>query len=135
MGVYSYNLGAVYMGRGKERFPGRDLKRDLAMHVYISYMSRSVYMERMFIPSRPGKAGSQFAQPLRPTLLGRYYADFANYRVKSSRVEHSHVNLGYHINSPLLSTQINASYGEVSPSHSKSTIHAVFAKDYDLNNY
>ena len=26
--------------------PGRDVKRDLAMHVYISYLSLSVFMER-----------------------------------------------------------------------------------------
>ena len=36
------------------------------MHVYISYLSRSVYMERILpgrFSSRPGKAGSRFAQP------------------------------------------------------------------------
>ena len=32
------------------------------MHAYISYLSRSVYMERI-LPSRPGKAGSRIAQP------------------------------------------------------------------------
>ena len=37
------------MGGGTGRLPGRDVKRDLAMHVYISYLSRSVYMERIFI--------------------------------------------------------------------------------------
>ena len=52
------------------------------MHVYISYLSRSFYME-MILPgrfsSRHGKAGSQFAQPGSVSPLpGRYYADFAN---------------------------------------------------------
>ena len=47
------------MGGGTGRLPGRDVKRDLAMHVYISYLSHSVYMERtlyfvgtFFVPSR-----------------------------------------------------------------------------------
>ena len=34
---------------------GRYVKRDLAMHVYISYFSRSVYMERIF----PGRFSSR----------------------------------------------------------------------------
>ena len=54
------------MGGGTGRLPGRDVKRDLAMHVYICYLSRSVYMERILpgrFSSRPGKAGSRFAQP------------------------------------------------------------------------
>ena len=41
---------------------GRDVKRDLAMHVYICYLSRSVYMERILpgrFSSRPGKPGSR----------------------------------------------------------------------------
>ena len=54
------------MGGGTGRLPGWDVKRDLAMHVYICYLSRSVYME-IILPgrfsSRPGKAGSRFAQP------------------------------------------------------------------------
>ena len=48
------------------RLPERDVKGNLAMHVYISYLSHSVYMERFFpgrFSSRPGKAGSRFAQP------------------------------------------------------------------------
>ena len=43
----------------------RDVKRDLAMHVYISYLSRYVYVENILpgrFSSRPGKAGSGFAQ-------------------------------------------------------------------------
>ena len=64
--VSSLFEGAVYMGGGTGRLPGRDVKRDLAKHVYICYLSRSVYMERIlpgrFSP-RPGKAGSRFAQP------------------------------------------------------------------------
>ena len=39
------------MGGGTGRLPGRgvpDVKRDLAMHVYLSYLSRSVYMEIIF---------------------------------------------------------------------------------------
>ena len=80
----------------RERDVCREVKWDLAMHVYISYLSRSVYMERILpgrFSSRPGKAESRFAQPgsrlkrdhfyhvnrLRPALPGRYYADFANY--------------------------------------------------------
>ena len=39
------------MGGGTGRLPGRDVKRDLTMHVYISYLSHSVYMERRL----PGK--------------------------------------------------------------------------------
>ena len=53
------------MGGGTGRLTGREVKRDLAMHVYISYLSRFVYMERIFpghFSSRPGKAGSGFAQ-------------------------------------------------------------------------
>ena len=51
------------MGGGTRRLPGQDVKRDLAMHVYLSYSSHSVYMERMFavpgrLSSHPGKAGS-----------------------------------------------------------------------------
>ena len=93
--VLTNALGAVYMGGGTGCLPGRDVKRDLAMHVYISYLSRSVYMERILpgrFSSRPGKAGSRFAQPGSrqkrdnfyhinapcPALRGRYYADFAN---------------------------------------------------------
>ena len=34
------------------RLAGRDVKRDLAMHVYISYLSRSVYMEIIFPAKR-----------------------------------------------------------------------------------
>ena len=48
------------MGGGTGRLTGRDVKRDLAMHVYICYLSRSVYMERILpgrFSSRPGKAG------------------------------------------------------------------------------
>ena len=51
---------------GMGRLPGRDIKWDLAMHVYICYFSRSVYMEIILsgrFSSRPGKAGSRFAQP------------------------------------------------------------------------
>ena len=58
-------LGAVYMGGGTGRLPGLVVKRDLAMHVYISYLSHSVYMERILLDvfsSRSGKAGSRFAQ-------------------------------------------------------------------------
>ena len=36
------------MGGRTGRLLGRDVKRDLAMHVFISYLSRSVYMERTF---------------------------------------------------------------------------------------
>ena len=48
---------------GMGRLPGRDIKWDLAMHVYICYFSRSVYMEIILsgrFSSRPGKAGSRF---------------------------------------------------------------------------
>ena len=48
------------MGGGTGRLPGRDVKRDLAMHVDISYLSHSVYMEIIWqecFSSRPGKAG------------------------------------------------------------------------------
>ena len=83
------NPGTVHMGGGTRRFPGRDL----AMHVYMSYLSRSVYMETILpgrFSSRPGKAGSRFAQPgsrlkrdsffssYKHSVPGRYYADFAN---------------------------------------------------------
>ena len=54
------------MGGGTGRLPGRDVKQDLAMHVYISYLFRSVYMERILpgrFSSRPGKVGSRFTQP------------------------------------------------------------------------
>ena len=50
------------MGDGTGRLPGRDVERDLAMHVYISYLFRSAYMERILqgrFSSRPGKAGSR----------------------------------------------------------------------------
>ena len=54
------------MGGGTGRLLGRVVKRDLAMHVYLSYLSRSIYMERISLPgrfsSRPGKAESRFAQ-------------------------------------------------------------------------
>ena len=46
------------MGGGTGRLPGRDVKRDLAMHVDISYLSHSVYMEIIWqqrFSSRPGK--------------------------------------------------------------------------------
>ena len=36
------------MGGGTGRLPGRDVKRDLAMHVYICYLSRSVYIWKEF---------------------------------------------------------------------------------------
>ena len=55
------------MGGATERLPERDVnKRDLVMHVYISYLSRSVYMERILpgrFSLRSEKAGSRFAQP------------------------------------------------------------------------
>ena len=50
--------GAVYMGGGTGRLPGRDAKRDLAMHVYICYLSRSVYMERIL----PGRFSSRLEE-------------------------------------------------------------------------
>ena len=49
-------LGAVYMGGGTGRLQGREVEPDLAMHVYICYWSRSVYMERIF----PGRFSSRF---------------------------------------------------------------------------
>ena len=51
------------MGGGKDGTfagTGRDVKRDLAMHVDISHLSHSVYMEIIWqerFSSRPGKAG------------------------------------------------------------------------------
>ena len=36
------------MGGGTGRLTGREVKRDLAMHVYISYLSRFVYMQKEF---------------------------------------------------------------------------------------
>ena len=61
--VSLFNLGAVYMGGGT----GRNVKQDLAMHVYLSHLSHSVYMERICLPGRfsssLGKAGTRFAQP------------------------------------------------------------------------
>ena len=66
---------------------GRDVKRDLAMHVYISYLSRSVYMERRSLPgrfpSRPGKAGSR----LKRNDFYHIMLTLQIVRVKSSRVE------------------------------------------------
>ena len=58
------------MGRGTELLPRGDVKRDLAMDVYLSYLSRSVYMERMFtgrffVPSR------QSGMPVRSTGIGK----------------------------------------------------------------
>ena len=56
--------GRTFAGTG--RLPGRDVKRDLAMHVYISYLSRSVYMERILsgrFSSRPGKAEFRLKWP------------------------------------------------------------------------
>ena len=53
---------AVYMGGGTGHFPGRGVKRNLAMHVYISYFFSSIYMERIFLgrfSSHSCKAGSQ----------------------------------------------------------------------------
>ena len=64
--ITCYELRAVYMGGGTGLLLGRDVKGDLAMHVYISYLSHSVYMERILsgrFSCRPGKAGSWFAQP------------------------------------------------------------------------
>ena len=40
------------MGGGTGRLLGRVVKRDLAMHVYLSYFSHSVYMERISLPGR-----------------------------------------------------------------------------------
>ena len=48
------------MGGGTGLLPLRDVKRDLAMHVYLSYLSRFVHMEIMFagtFSSHRGKAG------------------------------------------------------------------------------
>ena len=48
------------MGGETGRLPGRDVCRDLAMHVDIFYLSHSVYMEIIWqghFSSRPGKAG------------------------------------------------------------------------------
>ena len=57
--------GFLY-GDGTGRLLGWVVKRDLAMHVYLSYFSHSVYMERISLPgrfsSRPGKAESRFAE-------------------------------------------------------------------------
>ena len=53
------------MGGGTGCLPGRDVKRDLAMHVYISYLSRSIHTEIIFpgrFSSRSSKTISQFAQ-------------------------------------------------------------------------
>ena len=53
------------MRGGTGRLPGRDVKRDLALHVDISYMSHSVYMEIIWperFSSRPGKAGQFLSQ-------------------------------------------------------------------------
>ena len=63
--VSKHNLEAVDMGGGTGRLPlrPRDVKRDLAMHVYLSYLSRFVHMEIMFagtFSSHRGKAGSRF---------------------------------------------------------------------------
>ena len=74
---------AVYMGgetfAGTGRLPGRDVKRDLAMHVHISYLSRSVYMERMFagtffVPSRPSGI------PVRSTGIPAKAGQFLSYK-------------------------------------------------------
>ena len=43
---------------GTGRLPGWDVKRDLAMHVYISYLSHSVYMEIIW----PGRFSSRLRQ-------------------------------------------------------------------------
>ena len=63
------------MGGGTGCLPGRDVKRDRAMHVYISYLSRSVYMERMltgtfFVPFR------QSGIPVRSTGIPGKAAQF-----------------------------------------------------------
>ena len=65
-GTLNGTLNGRLPGRDDKREAGRDVCRDLAMHVYICYLSRSVYMERILpgrFSSRPGKAGSRFAQP------------------------------------------------------------------------
>ena len=53
---------------------GRDVKRDLAMHVYISYLHRSAYMGRILpgcFSCRPDKPGSRLKRD------NLYYAEFA----------------------------------------------------------
>ena len=54
------------MGGGTGRLPRRDVKQDLAVHVYLSYLSSSVRLERkfagtFFVPL--SEAGLGFAQP------------------------------------------------------------------------
>ena len=60
------------MGGGTGRLPERDIKWDLAMHVYISYLSRSVYMER--ISSR------QSGTPVRSTRTPAKAGQFLSYK-------------------------------------------------------
>ena len=48
------------MGGGTGRLPERDIKWDLAMHVYISLICPVRFIWKEF---RPGKVGPRFAQP------------------------------------------------------------------------
>ena len=92
------------MRRGMARLTGREVKRDLIMHICMYYLSHSIYMDRFFLgrfSSRPGKAGSRFAQPGSRLKRDNFYhintpSRFAGTilcwlcklsRVKSSRVE------------------------------------------------
>ena len=73
--LYAWVKMAVYMGGGTGRLPGRDVKRDLTMHVYISlichipFIWKDVCRESGLLPAKrdpvrstgiPAKAGTIF---------------------------------------------------------------------------
>ena len=90
---------AVYMGGATGRFPGRGVKQNLAMHVYISYFFSSVYMERIFLgrfSPRPGKSADNFYHINTPS---RFVGTILCWvwklsQVKSSRLETFSCKLG-----------------------------------------
>ena len=66
------------MAGGKGRLPGQDLKRDLAMHVYLIFITFRLYGKNVCRDVfRPVRVSVRSTAPSR--LPGRYYPDFANY--------------------------------------------------------
>ena len=76
---------------GTGRLPGRDVKRDLAMHLYISYLSHSVCMERILpgrFSSHPAKRDNFYHISTTSSFAGTILCWLYKLsRVKSSREE------------------------------------------------
>ena len=74
---------------GTGRLPGRDVKRDLAMHLYISYLSHSVCMERILpgrFSSHPAKRDNFYHISTPSSFAGTILCWLCKlFRVKSSR--------------------------------------------------